>query len=161
MSDIFGHINTGKKEGSASLVCLDGDTLPIRYKMSPLGLYLSSLKEDIPLKPINVSIIKIKRIQKLVKDFRMPESIGLRWWRMQDKLTIKRFNIYEIPKWAPGKFWLRLIADEWCVKGSPEKSTFMTVEDEFTESLSQDELEQMAKEAGVVRLQGFWDRWLR
>lgn len=74
--------------------------------------------------PIEITTEQIARVQRLALEFRMPQSLGLRWWRTAWDLDLRKTSLYELPNWAPGKFWLRLMGDGWGLKGSPEKSTF-------------------------------------
>ena len=64
--------------------------------------------------------------------------------------STKKISLYEIPKWEPGKFWLRWMDDTWAVKGSPEKSTFVTAPTWMGGTLSQDEIRLMSQRAKIA-----------
>lgn len=96
---------------------------------------------DIVKRPSLIKIEEIIRTQKLLRDFHVAEFIAEAWPNDGSILHMRIANLYEIPSWAPGKFWLRLITPDWAVKASPEKCTLVNPNtNEVLARLSQEEL---------------------
>lgn len=126
------------------------------YVYGPDGVTVTPDEGDVFAGPVAVPMDKIARVQRIAGEFRIPQSVGLRWWRMGAPFALKDINLHELDNWQPGKYWLRLTLPRWAVKGSPEKSTFIEflsddagMAPDFTESLPQDEFARLSVEAGL------------
>ncbi|MDV7142091.1 hypothetical protein R3X27_05290 [Tropicimonas sp. TH_r6] len=119
------------------------------YRLDERGLTPTPDASHVTSGPIHISMEQIDRCQRLALEFRLPESIGLRWWHMRRPFGPDAFQLCELPRWEPGKFWLRWMEPDWAAKGSPEKSTFLCADPGRPESLSLQELARLASEAGT------------
>lgn len=119
------------------------------YQITGEGVTVSASNDGVIPDPIHVPMAKIIEVQNRAAEFRIAESVGLRWWRMGAPFSAGFCSLYERPGWEPGKFWLRWTVKNWAVKGSPEKSTFFKFHSEWSESLSQDELAALSVSAGL------------
>ena len=92
---------------------------------------------------IKLSRREIDRAMKMALAFRLPESVGLRWWHMGKPFDVRSAYLKVIPgsTWLPHKYRVMWLSPEWAVKGSPSRSTFARVcDDTPAETLMQDEI---------------------
>jgi hypothetical protein len=120
------------------------------YSYGEEGLTLSPNTAVALANEVKISKQLILRTQNLMKQFKMQQSIALRWWRVGYNFAPKEFHCYERPNWSSGKFQLRWIGENWAVKGSPEKSTFVWANLEEKESMSLDAIQSKATEFGLI-----------
>lgn len=141
------------KQGSMTLAEVrfpymnDPAKLSCNYEFKSDGLHAQIFEEGELTEKIHIPLEKIANVQKLAIEFRIPESVGLRWWQMPADFSTHIYGLYELPNWQPGKFWLRWTCGTWAVKGSPEKSTFVKLISDSFESFSQQEIAELAAQA--------------
>jgi hypothetical protein len=108
---------------------------------SGLRFFGDSNKEPVDL---FVSRAEIRRATKMALAFRLPESVGLRWGKVQRPFSIGlyRFMVMPASNWAPHKWRVTWVGDtDWAVKGSPNRSTFIWGDDyDQKETLMQEDI---------------------
>ncbi len=101
---------------------------------------------DPALPPVDVFVSRaeIRRATRMALAFRLPESVGLRWARMERpfRVDVHVFRVMPQADWGPSKWRVLWSGNaDWAVKGSPSRSTFamgpMLME---KETLMQDEI---------------------
>jgi hypothetical protein len=101
---------------------------------------------DPALAPVDICVSRaeIRRATRMALAFRLPESVGLRWARMERpfRVGLHVFRVMPQADWGPSKWRVLWSGNaDWAVKGSPSRSTFamgpMLME---KETLRQDEI---------------------